>query len=83
MRDLLPRPEPRRPLPAAPPAILLAATLLCTPAAAHAHDTGIAASGLRAQLNCSTTARWPLPKERAVLVCLSLTSTVKSERSQT
>ncbi len=65
MRDLHPRPEPRRPLPAKPLTFLLAATLLHASAAAHAEDTRIAAPGLRALLNCSTTTRWPLPKERA------------------
>ncbi|KWK69707.1 hypothetical protein WM16_22095 [Burkholderia ubonensis] len=65
MRDLPPRPGPRRPRPATPLTLLLAATLLHASAAAHAEDTRIAAPGLRALLNCSTTARWPLPKERA------------------
>ncbi|KWB75430.1 hypothetical protein [Burkholderia ubonensis] len=65
MRELHPRPGPPRPLPAAPLTFLLAATLLHASAAAHAEDTRIAAPRLRALLNCSTTARWPLPKERA------------------
>ncbi|AOJ63683.1 hypothetical protein WJ32_15260 [Burkholderia ubonensis] len=45
--------------------LLLAATLLHASAAAHAEDTRIAAPRLPALLNCSTTTRWPLPKERA------------------
>ncbi|KWK73054.1 hypothetical protein [Burkholderia ubonensis] len=65
MRELHLRPGPPRPLPAAPLTFLLAATLLHASAAARAEDTRIAARGLRALLNCSTTARWPLPKERA------------------
>ncbi|OMG73377.1 hypothetical protein [Burkholderia ubonensis] len=66
MRELHPRPGPPRPLLAAPLTLLLAATLLYASAAAHAEDTRIAVPGLRARLNCSTTtARWPLPKERA------------------
>ncbi|KVZ36661.1 hypothetical protein WL13_21415 [Burkholderia ubonensis] len=65
MRELHLRHGPPRPLPAAPLTFLLAATLLHASAAAHAEDTRIAARGLRTLLNCSTTARWPLPKERA------------------